>query len=188
MEMEGLLEPRKPDWNTTLEAHFKNGRTKPILGVVLHDTAGTGTHSDTLYLANPGDGRTVSVDFTVEQSGEIYKLNPQLTEYRTFHAGRSTHWREYSNGQINNVMVGIEMCQPETLANVRWSEAQVSSAAQLCAWLAFRFDFGTDAIVTHRQIITDGSRTDPRKFPFEGDGGFWHEFWRAFGRGGEFAE
>lgn len=39
--------------------------------------------------------------------------------------------------------------------------------AELCAHLCEKFDLSKDDITTHAKIITDGSRSDPRRFPFD---------------------
>lgn len=177
-----MARPPRPAW-TELPAKHKGPRKTPVLGIVLHDTAGTGTHRDTLYLANPGDGRTVSADFTVERDGSIWKLNPDLRAYRTHHAGRATEWRGFKNAQVNSVTVGIEIVQHAGLGlSPIWPAAQVKAVAQLCAWLVREFGLRGADITTHRQIITDGSRSDPRQFPFDGPDGFWIQFWRAYGQ------
>jgi Mannosyl-glycoprotein endo-beta-N-acetylglucosaminidase len=84
---DGGTTPAQPVW-TQLRAKFLNKRTSPIQGIVLHDTAGNGTHGDTLYLNDPQDGRKVSVDFTVEKDGSIFKLNPDLPSFYCNHAGQ----------------------------------------------------------------------------------------------------
>jgi hypothetical protein len=35
-------------------------------------------------------------------------------------------------------------------------------------------------------VITDGSRSDPRQFPFDGPNGFWFFYWQALGQGDTF--
>lgn len=153
-----------------------------VLGACLHDTAGTGTHNDTLYLANPGDGRSVSVDFVVERNGTIYQLNPDLLKFYTFHAGRATKFRSasgrtYRNADVNRVLIGIELCQKAQMnLSPAWPIEQVQAAAELCLFLCQTFGFGKEQITTHAQIIQDNSRTDPRGFPFAV---FWYEFNRA---------
>jgi LysM repeat protein len=176
----------QPKW-TELRAKFvRPGRTK-VAGVCLHDTAGSGTHNDTRYLASPGDGRKVSVDFTVERDGSIWKLNPDLTKYYCSHAGRRTKFKGYVNGQCNRVLVGIEIVQKANLSlKPTYTDAQVKSVALLCAWLTDKFNLVPSDITTHRNIITDGSRSDPRQFPFEGSGGFWQYFWEAKGKGDDY--
>lgn len=73
----------QPKWTELIAKYVKSGRLK-IVGIVLHDTAGNGGHGDTKYLAHPTDGRRVSVDFTVERDGGIWKLNPDLEKFRAF--------------------------------------------------------------------------------------------------------
>jgi N-acetyl-anhydromuramyl-L-alanine amidase AmpD len=176
----------KPLW-TELPAQYINAGRTGILGVVLHDTAGTGDHHDTLYLQSPSDGRKVSVDFTVERDGSIWKLNPDLPKYYCNHAGRATQWRGYKNAEVNRVTVGIEITQHGHLSlTPLYPDAQVKSVANLCAWLTSSFGLAASDITTHRQIITDGSRSDPRKFPFDDQNGFWHYYWEACGKAEKF--
>jgi N-acetyl-anhydromuramyl-L-alanine amidase AmpD len=179
----GLITPGQPAW-TELRAKFLNKRTSPIQGIVLHDTAGTGTHNDTLYLTDPQDGRKVSVDFTVEKDGSIFKLNPDLPSFYCNHAGRSTEWLGFKNAQVNAVSIGIEIVQSDKLKGPPYYPAvQVQAVARLCAWLGTQFGFNNSRITTHRQVITDGSRSDPRMFPFDD---FWAVYWAALGRGASF--
>jgi hypothetical protein len=157
-----------------------NGRPY-IGGICLHDTSGSGTHGDTKYLADPSDGRSVSVDFTVERDGSIYQLNPDLIAHCTFHAGRSTVFRsdgrKFQNSEVNRVLIGIELVQKAdlTLSPV-WPIDQVQAAAELCLFLCQTFSLTKDRITTHARIITDGSRDDPRNFPFDS---FWFYFNKA---------
>lgn len=173
----------QPPWNATLRARHLRDRPGRVLGVVLHDTAGNGTHNDTLYLANPSDGRTVSVDFTVERDGGIWKLNPDLNRFCCIHAGRATAWRGLRNHRVNQATVGIEIVQKNNLSLLPlYPTAQVRAVARLCAWLVTQFSLETSAITTHQAIITDGSRSDPRRFPFDGPEGFWFFFRQALGQ------
>ncbi|MFN8614074.1 MAG: glucosaminidase domain-containing protein [Vulcanimicrobiota bacterium] len=166
----------QPEW-IDLPAHFIKQRELAIQGIVLHDTAGTGTHADTQYLAG-ANSRQVSVDFTVERDGKIYKLNPDLSVFKCNHAGRSTQWKHYTNSQVNHATVGIEIVQKDDLSLVPlYTDIQVQSTAHLCAWLSSHFSLPATDITTHRNIITDGSRSDPRRFPFDGEVGFWSKYW-----------
>lgn len=175
----------QPNWTNLAARFIFNGRTK-VLGIVLHDTAGNGGHGDTEYLANPSDGRKVSVDFTVERNGGIWKLNPDLDKFYTPHAGRATKFKGKVNNGVTRATIGIEICQHKDLAlNPIYPTAQVKSVAKLCAWLVSEYNLTTSDITTHRNIITDGSRSDPRRFPFEGDDGFWQFYWEAQGNGEE---
>lgn len=172
----------QPKIDRSLTAKNVSERRGKIRFIVLHDTAGSGLHNDTRYLANPGDGRIVSVDFTVERDGSIWQLNPDLSKYCTFHAGRNTRFRGITNGACNHTSIGIEIVQKADLSlSPIYPDEQIQAAAALCAWLCEKFGLEKDDITTHRQIITDGSRTDPRKFPFEGEHGFWAHFHRANG-------
>jgi N-acetyl-anhydromuramyl-L-alanine amidase AmpD len=173
----------QPKWKELNGRWVHTGRTT-VTGIVLHDTAGSGTHNDTLYLANPSDGRKVCCDFTVERDGSIWKLNPDLDTFYTPHAGRATKFKGLSSNAVTRATIGIEIVQKANMSLMPlYPSAQVKSVAELCAWLVGRYKLTTSDITTHRQIITDGSRADPRKFPFEGEGGFWQLYWEAQGLG-----
>jgi N-acetyl-anhydromuramyl-L-alanine amidase AmpD len=158
-----------------LRAKYLAARKRTVQGIVLHDTYGSGTHNDTRYLANPGDGRQVSTDFTVERDGTIYQLNPDLRRYATFHAGRATSFKGVSNGLVNHATIGIEIVQHKNLSlRPVYPDAQIRAVAGLCSFLCSEFGLTVNDITTHKQIIQDGSRTDPREFPF-------NDFYRYFG-------
>ena len=128
------------------------------------------------------------MDFTVERDGSIWKLNSDLDKLYTRHAGRKTSFKGLVNAQVTRATVGIEICQHKDLALApTYPTAQVKSVADLCVWLTNKYNLATSDITTHRNIITDGSRSDPRQFPFEGPEGFWHFYWEAKGKGEEHA-
>lgn len=155
-------------------AKFFGKGPRKVVGIVLHDTAGTGLHNDTKYLANPGDGRKVSADFTVERDGTVYQLIADLKNSWSFHAGRSTAFKGLRNRDVMKSTVGIEICQKANLGlDPIWPMAQVKAVAELCVHLCKTFGLTKSDITTHAKIITDGSRSDPRKFPF-------NEFWAFF--------
>lgn len=165
----------------SLTAKHLGVRELPIQGVVLHDTAGSGTHNDTKYLANPSDGRVVSVDLTVERDGSIWQLNPDLRRSATFHAGRATAFKGLSNRRVTVGTIGIEIVQKANLSlKPIYPRAQIDAVAQLCAALCGEFGLTAADITTHAAVITDGSRTDPRKFDFDA---FWLAFRTAIGQG-----
>ena len=142
--------------------------SREVLGIVLHDTAGSGTLNDVKYLAKPGDGRKVSVDFCVTRDGGVFQLSPDLKKHWCFHAGRSTKFKGRANGAVNKITIGIEIVQKADLSlKPLWPAAQVKAVAELCAHLCKTFELKKEDITTHANIITDGSRSDPRKFPFE---------------------
>ena len=168
----------QPEMSRELTAHklgrHGNGGPRKVYGIVLHDTAGSGTHGDTKYLATDPEQRGVSVDFTVERDGRIYQLNPDLRKRWCFHAGRHTSFKGLSNGQVNTGTVGIEIVQKANLSLTPvWPDEQVNAVADLCAWLCGEFELKKEDITTHARIITDGSRSDPRKWP-------WDLFWSYF--------
>jgi N-acetyl-anhydromuramyl-L-alanine amidase AmpD len=150
-----------------------SGKRK-ITGICLHDTAGSGKINDVKYLANPGDGRNVSVDFCVTREGEVFQLNPDLANKFCFHAGRATKWKGLRNAANNSALIGIEIVQKADMSlTPLYPAAQVVSVAALCAYLCKKFGLTKLDITTHAKIITDGSRSDPRKFP-------WDQFWIYF--------
>lgn len=173
--------------NKSLVARYLGNRLvidgKPFVGgICLHDTAGSGTHNDTLYLAHPGDGRVVSVDFTVERDGSIYQLNPDLENKCTFHAGRATKFvtagRVLNNKAVTQSVIGIELVHRNNPVRDSpiWPALQIEAVAWLCLDLCKRFGLTKEQITTHEKIITDRSRSDPRNFPFDS---FWLYFNRA---------
>lgn len=177
----------QPNFRTELVGRYiSTGRTK-VTGICLHDTAGSGTHGDTKYLANPSDGRKVCCDFTIERDGSIWKLNPDIDTYYTPHAGRKTAWKGLKDNQVTRSLIGIEIVQHVKLNLVPvYTPEQVKATAHLCAWLTDKYNLVASDLTTHRQIITDGSRSDPRQFPFEGRGGFWEFYWMFLGSVAEF--
>lgn len=160
--------------NKTLTAKFYGKGSRTVKGIILHDTAGTGTHNDTKYLANPGDGRKVSVDFTVERDGSVWQLNPDLRKGWTYHAGRSTQFKGLRNRDVTKSCIGIEICQRADMSlKPTYPTEQVNAVADLCAYLCKEFGLNKADITTHAKVVTDGSRSDPRKFPFT-------DFWTRF--------
>ena len=148
-------------------AEFLGNGSRNVVGIVLHDTAGSGKINDVRYLAAPGDGRNVSVDFCVTREGAVYQLNPDLEKHWTFHAGRATKFKGFKNAEVNRHTVGIEIVQKADLSlKPIYPEAQVKAVADLCLFLCGEFGLTKDDITTHARIITDNSRSDPRQFPF----------------------
>lgn len=149
-------------------------RKLPVAGIVLHDTAGSGTIGDVKYLANDPERRGVSSDFVITREGEIFQLSKDLKKQCTGHAGRRTKFRQFINGNVNHATIGIELSQKVNLSlKPVWPEAQIKAVAKLCAKLCKDFKLTVDDITTHARIITDGSRSDPRQFP-------WSQFYGFF--------
>lgn len=149
-------------------AVHKRSGSRQVVGIVLHDTAGSGKINDVRYLANPSDGRVVSVDFCVTRDGQIFQLSPDLKKNSMFHAGRNTKFKGLVNGAVNRGTIGIEIVQKADLSlSPLYPEAQVKAVAELCAFLCEEFNLTRGDVTTHARIITDGSRSDPRQFPFQ---------------------
>lgn len=146
--------------------------------IVLHDTAGNGGLGDVKYLANDPERRGVSVEYVIPKDGTIYQLNPDPFTYCTNHAGRKTKFRGYLNHQVNRHSIGIEIGQRVNMRdlNPKYPEAQIFAVADLCSSLCSIHGLDKTDITTHSKIITDGSRSDPREFP-------WDQFWKFFNRG-----
>ena len=130
--------------------------------IVLHHTGGH-LAGDLATLCSE-TGKKVSADFEIAKNGDIYKLNPQLGQNYTFHAGVSA-W----NGRkdCNKFSFGIEQ---EHIPGEVWTDAQVESAALLCAWLIKRYglDLSKGCIQSHAAVATPkGRKTDPEKFPWD---------------------
>lgn len=157
----------------------RNGKDRDVKFIVLHDTAGNGGIGDVKYLASDPEGRGVSVDFVVPKDGTVYQLNPSLPKYWTFHAGRNTFFRDYSNGNVNVHSVGIEIGQKANMKGLdpAYPDVQVVAVAELCRDLCTGFGLSKTDITTHSKIIRDGSRSDPRNFP-------WTRFWEVFNGAG----
>lgn len=151
----------QPRWRE-LVTRNTSPRVKPLTWIILHHSGGR----------EPGDlatllgqtKRKVSADFYINREGAVYKLNPQLSQRYTWHAGKSL-W----NGvwDVNRYSVGIEMeHHPDRDA---WPEAQVEACAHLCAWLVRRYKLGLEdvPIQSHRAVAWPrGRKTDPRNFPW----------------------
>lgn len=149
------------------------GNRRPEL-IVIHDTAGSGTKGDMEYLRDDPEHRGVSVDFVILRDGTIFQLNPDLHRYSTGHAGRNTKFRQWKNNEVNVRAIGIELSHHvRESQNPNWPGEQVKAVAELCRSLCTEFGLTEGDITTHAKIITDGSRTDPRHFPFD-------SFWAIF--------
>lgn len=163
-------------FDKSLRAKNTAPRQRRVSFIVLHDTAGNGTIGDAKYLANDPEGRGVSVDFCITKDGTIYQLNHDLRHRTTFHAGRRTKFRGLTNGAVNHASIGIEIAQ--TVRNPEYPERQVKAVAFTCRELCKEFGLLKEDITTHKKIITDGSRSDPREFP-------WESFWAYFNEGSD---
>lgn len=131
--------------------------------IVLHHTGGS-EKGDLLWLTSPAS--RVSADFLINRKGLIYKLNPDLTIFYTYHAGVSgLDGCIRKNNSINISTIGIEMSHR---TNQSWPEAQVEACAKLCWWLEASGKVTRHKIVSHREVaIPFGRKTDPKDFPWQ---------------------
>lgn len=164
---------------TTLTAkNLGNRKGAKVRGIVLHDTAGSRSKGDAEYLANDPEDRGVSVDYVILMDGTVYQLNHTLETKYTNHAGRHTRWvsKQLVGPAINRGSVGIEISQKakiELVPDPKYPPAQVNAVAEVCAQLCKQFSLTKLDITTHKDLITDGTRSDPRQFP-------WPQFWDRF--------
>ncbi len=142
-------------------------RTKEVRLIVLHHTGGRMPGCLSWLTSKKSK---VSADFLVSNTGLIYKLNPQLTLYYTWHAGKSV-WKSLVEvfRRVNRISIGIEQ---EHIPGDPWPTAQVVATAHLCAWLIDRhpndkLDLAEHPIQSHRAVADPpGRKTDPENFPW----------------------
>jgi|LSQX01.2.fsa_nt_gb N-acetyl-anhydromuramyl-L-alanine amidase AmpD len=137
--------------------------------IILHHTGGAEA-GDLAWLTNPTSG--VSADFLITRGGVIYKLNPDLTIFYTYHAGVSElDGCAQKNGSINISTIGIEMSHR---IEEDWPAAQVEACAKLCWWLEASGKVTRHKIVSHRAVAKPrGRKNDPEGFP-------WKKFSRLY--------
>lgn len=155
----------QPDWKDRLTPNLSERRGK-IQGIVLHHTAGR----------YPGDLNTltsaksrVSADFYLSAKNGLFKLNPQLQRWKTWHAGMS-FWADHGGFLVNDNTIGIEMeFDPR---RDEWSPGMVEDCAHLVAWLIQRYklDVNNGVVASHRKVaLPPGRKIDPLGFP-------WNDF------------
>ena len=121
------------------------------------------------------------MDFTAERDGSIWQLNSDLRKFATFHAGRKTKFKGFLNRDVTVRTIGIEIVQKADLSlRPTYPQPQIEAVVGLCAALCGEFRLSSGDITTHAAVITDGSRTDPRRFDFDA---FWLAFRHAVGQG-----
>ncbi|MEN6358328.1 MAG: N-acetylmuramoyl-L-alanine amidase [Armatimonadota bacterium] len=153
----------QPNFIEKPAANLSKRKQKPLL-IVLHHSGGNAL-GDLNWLTKAVS--YVSADFYITKDGVIYKLNPQLSEYYTWHAGVSA-WNGRKN--INDISFGIEQ---EHKTGEAWTTKQVQAAARLCAWLISKFglSLADHCIQSHAAVATPkGRKTDPENYPWEAFG------------------
>ncbi|OYV99485.1 MAG: hypothetical protein B7Z62_00345 [Deltaproteobacteria bacterium 37-65-8] len=133
---------------------------KPVL-VVLHHTGAPGPGSLEWLRTSRSN---VSADFLIMGSGQVYKLNPQLSRFYTWHAGVSRYGKFV---EVNPVSFGIEL---EHVPGEVWRADQLASCVAVVAFLVWKFGIPLRNVVGHKNVAWPrGRKTDPEGFP-------WREF------------
>lgn len=133
--------------------------------VVLHHTSTLNDASG--YLANPGDGRTVSVHFHINRKGVLTQyINLIMIDdkkvWKAAHAGTS-EYGGYKN--LNNSSIGIEI---DGDGVTPFTKEQMATLTELCKELMDKFGFKTEQFVTHAMVATPrGRKDDPKPFDLE---------------------
>jgi len=97
-------------------------------------------------------------------SGQIYKLNPQLSEFYTWHAGVSRYGKCLD---LNPSSFGIEL---EHVPGEEWRAGQIDACVAVVAFLVWKFSIPVMNVLGHKQVAWPrGRKTDPEGFP-------WAEF------------
>lgn len=105
---------------------------RTVKGIVLHDTAGSGKINDVKYLANPGDGRVVSVEFCVTRDGNIYQLSPDLKEIGRFTPGARRGLKDMSIRRRTRTLSALRSCRKRICRSRRFTRKRRSNR-----WLSF---------------------------------------------------
>lgn len=153
----------QPKWidHPTPARNMNKRKLKPTL-IVLHHSGGH-LAGDLATLCKE-TGKKVSADFEIAKNGTIYKLNPQLRQNYTFHAGISA-WNGRQN--CNGFSFGIEQ---EHIPGDEWTDLQIASAAKLCAWLVLNFglSLADHCIQSHAAVaLPHGRKDDPENYPWD---------------------
>lgn len=159
----------QPTWTERRAANLSKRRKKIAL-IVLHHTGGS-MPGDLNWLTSKES--RISADFLVTKAGLIYKLNPQLSVYQTWHAGKSA-WNGRKN--CNDFSIGIEQ---EHRPGEAWTDAQLHACAKLCAWLVERFGLKLEdhPIQSHAAVaLPPGRKSDPENFPWTTFSNLLHNF------------
>ena len=109
--------------------------------------------------------RGVSVISACRVTGR-FSAQPRLRNTTMFHAGAAPDFGA-GHGAVNPAQLGIEIVQKADLSlSPIYPEAQVRAVAELWRTSVPAFNLTRGDITTHARIIQDGSRSDPRQFPF----------------------
>lgn len=147
-------------WTDYETPNLGKRKLRPTL-IVLHHTGGHLAGD----LATLTGKKKVSSDFVVAKDGRIFKLNPQLRQFVTWHAGVSA-WKGRKN--CNDFSFGIEQ---EHMPGEVWPDVQIKATAELCAWLITTFPtlkLENHCIQSHAAVaLPHGRKVDPENYPWE---------------------
>lgn len=138
-----------------------HARSKPVLGLVLHATAGSFA-SALSWLINPV--ARVSAHYLIDKDGRTLQLVPE--ERAAWHAGKSA-WPSLPQveGSLNDCTIGIELANLNT-GRDPYPEAQYAACLHLSRQIVARHQIAARNIVRHLDI-SPGRKNDPRGFPWD---------------------
>ncbi len=145
---------------TSEVAFFKDVEIKPIF-LILHHTASNADMSD--YLANPGDGRKVSVHFHVSRKGAVTRYSnladlSAKTAKQAFHAGESEWtYRGKKYTSLNRYSIGIEM---DGDGKTPFTKIQLDKTFKLSLQIMSAFGIAPECVLGHKEI-SPGRKIDP---------------------------
>jgi N-acetyl-anhydromuramyl-L-alanine amidase AmpD len=147
--------------DTSVRSSNYHARSKPVLGLVLHATAGSFA-SALSWLTNPH--ARVSAHYLIDRDGRTLQLVPE--ELAAWHAGKSA-WPSLPqvNGSLNDCTIGIELANFNT-GRDPYPEAQYQTCLNLSRAIVARHQIAARNIVRHLDI-SPGRKDDPRGFPWE---------------------
>lgn len=155
-----MVDQGVPHWIVADCANRSLRKLKPSF-VILHHTGGPGSGSLEWLRTSRSN---VSADFLIMASGQIYKLNPQLSEFYTWHAGVSRYGKCLD---LNPSSFGIEL---EHVPGEEWRAGQIDACVAVVAFLVWKFSIPVMNVLGHKQVAWPrGRKTDPEGFP-------WAEF------------
>lgn len=147
-------------------ARYQGGRrTSPVLGIILHCTAGDTVEGATSWLnrfLKNGEGKA-SYHYLIAKSGRITRtLDPGMVAY---HAGRS-RWPGLpdSNGSLNHCTVGIGWANDNgsdaDLCDDDLTPEQIGAGLWLCEAMMSRYGVPPNYVLGHREV-SPGRKSDP---------------------------
>jgi N-acetylmuramoyl-L-alanine amidase len=144
--------------------HHGGLRSKPVTGIVMHDTVGGSARSSIDYMNSTAD-KEASYHYLIDRNGDILRMTP--TNLVAFHAGdsrwpnpiRATAERPKPHGgqSVNGFTVGIAFASKDEPP----TDAQMESALWLCAVVMASYPKITVENVFGHYECSPGRKTDP---------------------------